>query len=83
MTVIKIPWRGGDTMLQIADWLEGNAGGPTCALRCGGIRGPGWMTYNCSEMRMPRDGPNPLPYLITKVEIDDPEIAVMFAMRWL
>ncbi len=82
MTVIKMNWRKDDSMLHMVEWLERNIGGPCRKLQNGKFTGPGWTICNASEMRKPANGPNPLPYLITKVEIYDPEVALMFRLTW-
>ena len=82
MPVIKIPYRHGPQIFLLADWLTVNAGGPSRLLHNGGRAGPGWKVYHTTEMKYPPGGSYALPYMIAKAEIDDPEIASMFALRW-
>jgi len=83
MPVIKIPYRHNNQIFFLANWLTVNAGGPSRILNNGGRAGPGWKVYHTTEKLYPPGGSDYLPYVITKAEIDDPEIASMFALRWL
>ena len=81
MTVIKMGYRDNYEISRIAVWLNDRTGGARYA-GSDQWSGPGWKIYPTTEMRMPKEGPNPLPYLITKVEIEDPQIVVLFKLRW-
>lgn len=82
MITIKMGYRDQHQLMLMSEWLAENTGGTSVPGPNGGMRGPGWLIYHMSEMRKLADGPNPLPYLITRVEIDNPEMAIMFRLRW-
>lgn len=79
--IIRVRYQG-DRISEIADWLADHAGGPIEKLQHGGLGGPGWTIYHVSEMVKISENPDPLPFLITKADIRDPEIAIMFKLRW-
>ena len=79
--IIKMNYRDDDLFLM-ADWLAEHAGGPI-NLQDGSRTGPGWRIYHSTELRKISENPYPLPYLVTKAEIDDPDIATMFKLAWL
>jgi hypothetical protein len=82
MTVIKMGYRNREQLALMSEWLAENTGGTPTEGRNGGMKGVGWSICYTTEMRKPVVGPNPLPYLITKAEIDNPLIATMFRLRW-
>lgn len=79
--IVKFQYQG-DQISEMADWLADHAGGPLKKLKYGGIGGPGWAIYHTSEMLMISGNHNPFPVSITKADISDPEVAVMFKLRW-
>ncbi len=83
MITIKMGYRDQHQLMLMSEWLAENTGGTSVPRPNGGMRGPGWVIYHTSEMMKPVNGPNPIAYTITRVDIEDPDVAIIFKMRWL